>query len=243
MAVRWGRTCAFAHEFLPAVGSLFITTKPYFGQPQLDTQISCHQSKPYRSGLFAHLDIHHMELVVQDRKDKAAADRNTQFVKLLTSHQPQIYAYIAAALCGNSSAADVLQETNLSLWAQVDRYDFNRPFLAWAFGFARQQVMAYRKTCSRSRLVFCEEVVDRLAEHCLQGSDTVDDRLAALDRCLKRLSKSQAELVHERYTSRTPVQTIAHRLDVPAHAISSRLHRIRKSLAMCVQQTLATEVQ
>jgi DNA-directed RNA polymerase specialized sigma24 family protein len=39
------------------------------------------------------------------------------------------------------------------------------------------------------------------------------------------------------------VQTIAERLDVPAHAISSRLHRIRKSLAMCVQQTLATEVR
>lgn len=176
-----------------------------------------------------------------DPKTNNAAERNTQFVKLLTSHQPQIYAYISSALCGDTAAADVLQETNLSLWAQVDRYDFDRPFLAWAFAFARQQVMAYRKTCSRSRLVFCEEVVDQIAEQCLLASDTVDDRLAALDRCIKRLSPSQAELVRERYSSKVPVQTIAQRLDVPAHAISSRLHRIRKSLALCVQQSLATE--
>jgi RNA polymerase sigma-70 factor (ECF subfamily) len=188
-------------------------------------------------------NVHGTERAVLDPKINDAAKRNTQFVKLLTSHQPQIYAYISAALCGDTAAADVLQETNLSLWAQVERYDFERPFLAWAFGFARQQVMAYRKTRSRSRLVFCEEVVDRIAEQCLLASDTVDDRLAALDRCMKRLSASQAELVRERYSSKVPVQTIARRLDVPAHAISSRLHRIRKSLAMCVQQTLATEVQ
>ncbi|QDU89091.1 RNA polymerase sigma factor [Pirellulimonas nuda] len=176
-----------------------------------------------------------------DREPEASSDRNTQFVKLLTSHQPRIYAYIAAALCGDSAAADVLQETNLSLWSQIERYDFTKPFLPWAFGFARQQVMAYRKTCSRSRLVFCDEAVDALADHCLDSSDAIDDRLAALERCVKRLGADEAQLVHERYTGKTPVLAIARRLDVPAHAISSRLHRIRKALARCVQSALATE--
>jgi RNA polymerase sigma-70 factor (ECF subfamily) len=184
-----------------------------------------------------------VEAVAVEPKQNRHADRNAQFVKLLTSHQPQIYAYIAAALIGDSAAADVLQNTNLSLWAQVDRYDFDKPFLAWAFGFARQHVMAYRKTCSRSRLIFCDEAVDHLAEHSLKAADAVDDRLAALERCLKRLSTAQAELINNRYTAGTPVQTIARRLDVPAHTISSRLHRIRKILAKCVQQAMATEGQ
>lgn len=141
------------------------------------------------------------------------SERTTQFVKLLTSHQPQIYAYISAALFGDSAAADVLQDTNLHLWAEAARYDFDRPFLPWAFGFARQRVLAYRKTCSRSRLVFSDKSLDLLSDHCLKASDTADDRLAALRKCLKRLGAAQAELIRERYMAKTPVQTIASRMN------------------------------
>jgi RNA polymerase sigma-70 factor, ECF subfamily len=179
-------------------------------------------------------------MVVNPEKN-VNCERSTQFIKLLTSHQPQIYAYIATAMFGDSDVADVLQDTNLHLWAQADRYDFDRPFLAWAFGFARQRVMAYRKTCKRSRLVFCEDTLDLLSDQCLKVSDTIDDRLTALQICLKRLSTAQAELIHERYAAKTPVQTIAARMNDSADNISVRLHRIRKILANCVEHTLATE--
>lgn len=174
-------------------------------------------------------------------EQEATLDRTGQFVQLLTTHQPQMYAYIASALFGDSAASDVLQDTNLTLWAQVDRYDFNRPFLPWAFAFARQQVMAYRKKCSRSRLVFCDAAVDLLTDHFLESASHSDSRLAALERCLKRLSPPQAKLIHDRYSAKTPIQVIASRLEVPAHSISSRLHRIRKILVACVQQTIASE--
>lgn len=170
-------------------------------------------------------------------------ERTTQFMKLLTSHQPQIYAYIAAALLGDSAVADVLQETNLHLWAKANRYDFDRPFLPWAFGFARQQVMAYRKSCVRSRLVFSDESLDFLCNHFLKTPNTIDDRLSALQSCLKRLSTAQAELIRERYVTRTPVQTIASRMNETAHTISSRLYRIRKILSRCIENTLATQEQ
>ena len=47
----------------------------------------------------------------------------------------------------------------------------------------------------------------------MEASDTIDDRLAALQKCLKRLSATQAELIRERYMTKTPVQTIADRLE------------------------------
>jgi DNA-directed RNA polymerase specialized sigma24 family protein len=115
--------------------------------------------------------------------------------------------------------------------------------LPWAFGFARQRVMAYRKTCSRSRLVFGENTLDLLSDQCLKVSDTIDDRLTALQICLKRLSTAQAELIHERYTAKTPVQAIAARMNDSADNISVRLHRIRKILGNCVERTLATEAR
>jgi RNA polymerase sigma-70 factor, ECF subfamily len=199
---------------------------------------------PYRSGSQRESKGVGVEAVlVGNREQNANQERTTQYMQLLTSHQPQIYAYIAAMLFGDSSAADVLQDTNLHLWAQAERYDFDRPFLPWAFGFARQRVMAYRKSCVRSRLVFCDEALDVISDHCRQASDTIDDRLTALQKCLKRLSTAQAELIRERYMAKTPVQTIAARMNESAHNISSRLHRIRKILANCVEHALATEGQ
>src|SRR5450432_3249004 len=130
-------------------------------------------------------------VMVVNPAENVNSERSTQFMKLLTSYQPQIYAYIATAMFGDSDVADVLQDTNLNLWAQADRYDFDRPFLPWAFGFARQRVMAYRKTCKRSRLVFGEDTLDLLSGQCLKVSDTIDDRLRALQICLKRLSTAQ----------------------------------------------------
>jgi RNA polymerase sigma-70 factor (ECF subfamily) len=180
---------------------------------------------------------------VVELSESSDSERTAQFVKLLTSHQPQIYAYISAALFGDSAAADVLQDTNLHLWAQADSYDIDRPFLAWAFGFARQRVMAYRKTCSRSRLVFTDKTLDLLVDRCLEVSDAVDDRLTALQKCLKRLSTAHAELIRERYMVKTPVQSIAARLNDSPHNTSSRLHRIRRILARCIEHTLATEGQ
>ena len=180
---------------------------------------------------------------VWNSEEIAKSERTTQFIKLLTSHQPQIYAYIATLLFGDSAAADVLQETNLHLWAQAERYDFDRPFLPWAFGFARQRVMAYRKTCNRSRLVFCESALDLLSDHIQKASDTIDDRLVALQKCLQRLSALQEELIRERYTAKSSVQNIATRMNDSPHNISTRLHRIRKILANCVERVLATEVR
>jgi RNA polymerase sigma-70 factor, ECF subfamily len=180
-------------------------------------------------------------VLVENPEEIAKGERTTQFIKMLTSHQPQIYAYIATLLFGDSAASDVLQETNLHLWAQADRYDVDRPFLPWAFGFARQRVMAYRKTCSRSRLVFCETTLDLLSDHCQKASNTIDDRLAALQKCLKRLNTDQAELIRERYMAKSPIQTIATRMNDSPHNVSTRLHRIRRTLAKCVEYALTNE--
>lgn len=160
---------------------------------------------------------------------------------LLTSHQPQIYAYVAALMCGDAAAADVLQDTNLHLWTQADKYDFERPFLPWAFGFARQRVLAYRTTCRRSRLVFCDSALDFLSDHFQQAAVAKDQRLTALQECLARLNATHSGLIQARYVDKTPVQTIAARRGDTAHNISSRLHRIRKALANCVRQLVAVE--
>jgi RNA polymerase sigma-70 factor (ECF subfamily) len=182
------------------------------------------------------------ELQVETGPDlRIDRDRSARFVELLTAHQPKLYGYIAAMLLGDPSAADVLQETNHDLWAKKDEYDFGRPFLPWAFSFARQKVLVFRRTHCRSRLMFGEEALSLIDEACVEYASEADDRLLALLKCLQKLDPEQVALIHARYATRTPVKLIAKHLESSVQNISSRLHRIRKTLAKCIDAAMTAE--
>jgi RNA polymerase sigma-70 factor (ECF subfamily) len=169
------------------------------------------------------------------------AERAARYVELLTAHQQKLYAYICALLTGDLAASDVLQDTNVDLWSRAGEYDFSRPFLPWAFAFARQRVLAYRKSRSRSRLVFSDAAMGLLTEECARLASEADVRLSALRKCLQKLDPHQAHLIHERYHAKTSVKTLAGRLGESAQNVASQLHRIRRLLARCVALTRAAE--
>jgi RNA polymerase sigma-70 factor, ECF subfamily len=178
-----------------------------------------------------------------DVRNREPCDRAEEFVRLLTAHQRDLYAYINTLLVGDISTADVLQDTNFDLWKRLEDYDFGRAFLPWAYGFAFQRVQAYRKTRSRSRLVFSDNVVQNISDAYVTDPISADTRLAALQKCLDKLELNQSQLIRERYVGRASVKALAARLGSTASQISARLYRIRQSLAKCVEATLAAEVR
>ncbi len=165
--------------------------------------------------------------------------RTTRFVELLTSHQRDLFVYIDTLMAGDSAVSDVLQDTNLALWSRLNDFDFERPFLPWAYGFAYQRVLAFRKTRSRSRLVFNEELLELISDVYVGDRISADSRLAALQRCLAKLDSADGELIRDRYVDRMPVKTLASRSGRTANQLSVRLFRIRQALAQCVEASLA----
>jgi RNA polymerase sigma-70 factor (ECF subfamily) len=168
-------------------------------------------------------------------------DLAAKFVEQLTAHQQKLHAYITTLMLGDPAAADVLQDTNVDLWSRAQDFDFERPFLPWAFAFARQRVLAFRKNQSRSRLLFSDAAMARIDEECTKLAGEADTRLAALQNCLKKLNERQSYLIGERYHAKTSVKMLAARLGENAHNVASQLHRIRTALARCVDATMAAE--
>jgi RNA polymerase sigma-70 factor (ECF subfamily) len=75
-----------------------------------------------------------------------------------------------------ADADDILQETNLVLWSKQDEFTPGTDFRVWAFRVARYQVMAYRKRQSLDRLVFGDELIDRLARLDQRRRETFDQK-------------------------------------------------------------------
>lgn len=167
--------------------------------------------------------------------------QNPTFVRHLTGCQSALYAFIITLLGSAEAAGDVLQETNVVLWNKAGDYDPKKPFLPWAYTFARFQVMAWRKKQSRDRLVLDDELVSAIAVELEERSPRAEAQLEALEACLSGLPEEQRKLVDSRYTEGEGVQEIASRMGRPENVISAHLYRIRRALMQCVRMKLEKE--
>lgn len=173
--------------------------------------------------------------------DDAPPMMTPEFARQLASAQSSLYAFIVSLMGGRLEAADVLQETNLKLCREFQRYDSSKPFVNWALTLARFEVMAWRTRQSRSRLVLDHDVLERVAA-ALEAQPVEPEReLAALEGCLQKLPERQRALVEERYQRGATVRAMAGRMGQPENALAAMLYRIRKALHDCITATLAKE--
>ena len=162
------------------------------------------------------------------------------YVKLMTDHQPNLRAFIVSLMPGSPDVADVLQETNATLWVKRSRFEQGTNFTAWSFKIARYEVMRQRDRSKRlGRIIFSAELIEVLAD--TEVPEKPDNRLAALDRCLEKLSDLQRIILKERYTLGRSLEQ--HALDSGRSAGSLRmaLLRVREILKDCIEKTLAAE--
>jgi RNA polymerase sigma-70 factor (ECF subfamily) len=163
-----------------------------------------------------------------------------EFISRLTAAQFALQAYITFLVGNAEDANDILQETNQVLWREAATYDLDRPFLPWAKSVAWYQVKTFRTLQSRDRLVFDEELLERVAQSADEEAD-MNRMLEALENCFERLSKSQKAVIRARYFHGKEVNAIATGLRCSVGAVSMLLFRIRDKLGACVEKALNAE--
>ncbi|MEM1297388.1 MAG: sigma-70 family RNA polymerase sigma factor [Verrucomicrobiota bacterium] len=165
-----------------------------------------------------------------------------EFIRLLTSSQRKLFAFILSLVRHSSDADDLLQETNMVMWRKWRDFEMGTSFDAWAFTIARFQVMAYRKKQQRSKLHFDDELVELMADDASEILDSDHDpRRVALGHCLKKLKDDQRRLIAERYEPGGSVNHMAAQQGRSPKAVSEALRRIRRSLMICIEKTLEEE--
>lgn len=173
-------------------------------------------------------------LITQQSHDRTA------FEILVREHSPMLLAFIRALVRDSVAVEDVHQETLITAWKTLDRFDRERPFAPWLRGIARNHVLAhYRKT--RRLPIHCEEtVIDHLDRRLDQISrrtgDTWEEKLEALDHCLQAIPAPNRTLLDLHYREELDTERIALRTDLRRETVKKRLQRIRAVLAECLQR-------
>ena len=164
-----------------------------------------------------------------------------EFVALLARHQRRVQLFVGSLVHDPADADDVVQEAQLVLWREFDRFRPGTDFGAWACTVAFHQVMAWRKKRQRDRLVFSDTFLTAVAKELEADPDRLDARRQALAGCLAKLPAPSRELVRRRYTDGENIESIASATRRTTEAVYRALSRARHLLHDCVTDTLVRE--
>ncbi len=165
----------------------------------------------------------------------------SSFRRLITEAQPDLFSFVSLMVGNTPDARDVLQNTNLALIRKAAQYEPDRSFRAWSRSIAYYEVLTFRQTQRRERLVFDDALLDQLSTRLIEEDDVdeaADRRSRALGVCLGKLSHMQRALLNDRYRGGQAVGQIARKRGCSEAAVSSLFYRIRTLLAQCIRREI-----
>ena len=168
------------------------------------------------------------------------AESRKRLMALITRHQRQIFAYIFTLVPDRHDADDLLQETCVVICEKFEEFTPGTDFVAWACQIAWWRIRYARQKFARAKVVFDDEVLEKVAHTALSLREELDERHEALAGCLQKLAPRDRELVLTRYEPGAGVAEAAERTGRSLDAAYKALNRLRKLLHDCVTHALAS---
>ena len=178
---------------------------------------------------------------MSDQKPDTVQTPDEEFIQLFTQAQRPLYLAVLSQLGRVQAAEEVLQETNLIIWAKASQFQRGTNFLAWARQIAQYEVLKWKQRKAREKLTFSDEFISAVAAEATTRSEELELRQQALENCLKKLPDDDRELIESRYQPGMSGKDLASSLGRPANSVYQSLGRIRKTLLDCIHRSLSAE--
>lgn len=162
-----------------------------------------------------------------------------EFTERWMKSRHMVAAFIRSLVRDEHHAEDVLQKVAINAATKFEQYDRDREFAHWLIGIAKRQVAQHFREHQRDRHTFDQSLVDQLMDAYADVADELPDREVALKVCINKLNERGRDIIDLRYQQNLKPGQIADRVGTSPTAITSLLHRIRKSLEDCVRKQLA----
>ena len=155
--------------------------------------------------------------------------------------EPSVSAYVFASISSFHDAEDVVQRIAQELARRFDEFDSGRPFVGWAIWVAKSRVIDFYRAQNRTRVVFSDELLGRLADTIAAQADGRSGRREALEACLDELPPRSRRLLDLRYVEELSAAEMAREVRSTSGSVRVLLSRVRTVLASCIERRLAME--
>jgi RNA polymerase sigma-70 factor (ECF subfamily) len=163
------------------------------------------------------------------------------FSSVVDEYSPRVIAYLASRLQDAAAVQDIAQETFISAYQQLDRFQGRANFSTWLIGIARNKMlMHFRSTTQHKNRqeALRADLMVRLTPDLDAAFEDEEARhqIGRLRNCILKLPDTLRELVSARSQEGESVRCIAERLARSSPSITSSLFRAKKSLRVCMSK-------
>ena len=133
----------------------------------------------------------------------------------------------AYAITNNRNhAADIVQETFIKVYRNIESFDEERPFKPWFYQILLNESKRYMKRQNKQAIpVESEELLDYLHDQ-----DVADEDHEHLERALDQLSDMHRTVLTLKYMNEFTEREIAQMLELNVNTVKSRLYKGRQRL-------------
>ena len=174
--------------------------------------------------------------------DGLKTDPRGAFPKLWAKHDPSIRAFVRVSLPDPHDLAEVMQNISVIAWKKFSNLeDAEAGFGPWVSVIARYEILKFRRSKARDRLVLDQDVAEKLLDEPSDSFSMRSEWLLCLSTCFKKLKKDHQNLLWEAYGADMSIKKLAEQRKKKPNALYQSLSRLRSVLADCIENEMATK--
>lgn len=173
-----------------------------------------------------------------DLIERAKAGDAAAYEAALSPHLPMLLAY-SRSICGDHHMAeDVVQETALIGFRNLNHLFPEADFAGWLKAIARRQALAARRKSARLHPMVEESIEEAYRD---PSPQSVSPERAALAECLQLLSDRAGSVIRAHYFDGAAIREMTARFNLNPNTLKTILFRARQALEHCVQRQIRSE--
>ncbi|NWK55253.1 sigma-70 family RNA polymerase sigma factor [Verrucomicrobiaceae bacterium N1E253] len=160
------------------------------------------------------------------------------FGVLVRAHEGWLRAWLRSRLADWTAADDLAQDTFVTAFLKIRDFRGEGSFEAWLQRIAHNHIRNYRRKMREEYIGGDPELQVLLAtddpNETVHGNASLD----ALHECLTLVAKPEIKLLNDRYALGKTLREVAQETGAGYSALTMKFHRLRQSLADCIETKL-----
>jgi RNA polymerase sigma-70 factor, ECF subfamily len=162
---------------------------------------------------------------------KNESTRNEAFSLLVNKYQERLYWHIRKIVLNHDDSDDVLQNTFLKVWKNLDSFREESSLFTWIYRIATNESLTFINSQKRSQAIPFQDVSDYLKNR-MEADEYFDgtDIQKKLQQAILTLPEKQRLVFNMRYFEELPYQKMSDILDTSVGALKASFHHAAKKV-------------
>lgn len=163
--------------------------------------------------------------------------KREEFSDLAYQHHRELLVYARALTRETHQSRDLVQDSFVTAWENLERFDVTRDFGSWLRGIVRNKWREQMRKNSK-QVAIDDDALEAMEAEMLSWQELRQDGgpgvFVKLEGCLEKLPLAQLGAVRSFYYKGKSTDEAAEELEIEGSALRKRLERAREALRACI---------